>query len=491
MGVTENIIIKNSYRDSVFLMETASKAETIDGINNISLMMGTPANIEILKNSGLLTDAGKEAGPGDLLIAVKADTAASVNLARKLIEESFEGRSETSPDGEETPLTIKEALLEMPDADFALISVPGEYAAREAKKALESGLNCMIFSDNVSIEEEVSLKKRASELGLLLMGPDCGTAIINSVPLGFANQVPPGDIGLAAASGTGLQEVTSLIAESGRGITHALGTGGRDLSLEVGGLSMISALERLSGDPATRVIVVISKPPHPGVAGKIIQKASETGKPAVICFLEKPGEKNSGNLYFTSTLEETAKAACHLSAGRNPSGYNPVTREVREAALKASSTGNPKNIRGFFCGGSLKDEAAAVINMLGVTPEGEGVKLTDFGADEFTRGKPHPMIDPAQRNTALLKEAGAETISLILFDIVLGHGAHPDPAGAMEETLGKIPAGRVLAASVCGTRGDPQGLDRQTETLKKHGVFLFSSSAKAAAFAAETVKGAR
>src|SRR5580704_9603583 len=98
----------------------------------------------------------------------------------------------------------------------------------------------MIFSDNVPIAEEASLKHEARERGLMVMGPDCGTAIIGGVPLAFANAVPRGDIGIIGASGTGIQEVSTLIARAGRGVRHAIGTGGRDMHAEVGGLTTLA-----------------------------------------------------------------------------------------------------------------------------------------------------------------------------------------------------------------------------------------------------------
>src|SRR5690606_14776291 len=125
---------------------------------------------------------------------------------------------------------------------------PGVYAAFEAFRALENNLNVMMFSDNVTVEDEIKLKDLAVKKDLLMMGPDCGTAIINGVGLCFANKIKRGPIGLVAASGTGLQEVTVLIDQFGGGISQAIGVGGRDLSKDVMGRMTLHAINALNAD---------------------------------------------------------------------------------------------------------------------------------------------------------------------------------------------------------------------------------------------------
>jgi FdrA protein len=214
---------------------------------------------------------------------------------------------ESSGDGvRPSPLASLEMAVEQQAAlNLALISVLGDYAAAEAIKALRPGLSVMLFSDNVSLAHEREIKTLAREKNLLVMGPDCGTAIINGMPLGFANVVRRGAIGVVAASGTGLQEVTCCIDQLGAGISQALGTGGHDLHESIGGISMLYGLDALSADPDTRVIVLISKPPAPAVAEKILARARAAGKPVVVNFLgARPEDMNVPGITPAYTLAD-------------------------------------------------------------------------------------------------------------------------------------------------------------------------------------------
>ncbi|MFH1415110.1 MAG: acyl-CoA synthetase FdrA [Elusimicrobiota bacterium] len=506
MGVKKNIIKKDNYRDSVFLMHIASELEQRKDIISVSLMMGTPANKEVLENTGLLTDTGKTAGVNDLIIAVHAENETSIDTFLDELKSSLSRKPATGTSEVSRCRTLDNALNELPDATLALISVPGIFASREALKALDRGLNVMIFSDNVPIEEEAMLKRTASERGLLVMGPDCGTAIINGVPLGFANRIPHGDIGLSAASGTGLQEVIAAIAKTGSGITQAFGTGGRDLSCDIGGITMLSSLKYLIDDPKTKVIVLVSKPPDPAVSEKIIGKVRNCGKPVVICFIGQMSSLHEDNIYFTQTLESAGTTAAWLSQRQEP--VPAVNHEdwpegllfnARERCLPPQ-----KFIRGIYAGGTLCDEAIVILQNHGmeiysnnavsgavllINPH-KSIKHTmiDMGADEFTRGRPHPMIDPESRNRRILAEAEDDETALILFDIVLGYGSHPDPAGALKKTLAKINSRKVLVASICGTTMDPQNYTRQSDILKQNGVILMPSNAQAAEFAAHVIR---
>lgn len=512
VGVKENIIKENNYKDSVFLMQIAGNLEKSQkDINAISLVMGTPANKEILKSSGLLTHNGEKADGADLIIAIDAKNQPSLNNALEKIEEMFSASTAggfSAESGPSAPSSIESAIKVFGGANFALISVPGDYAAREAHKALDSGLNVMIFSDNVSLEDEITLKNKAREKNLLLMGPDCGTAIINGVPLGFANSIPRGNIGLVAASGSGLQEVTVTISKYGEGITQAFGTGGRDLKKEVGGITMIQCLEFLKNDTDTKVIVLISKPPHHDIAKIILKKASQPLgadiplKPVVVCFLGASDYSDEyENINFVGTLEGAAIKAVELAKGKQitSNGIEDLVARTRESIPRRA-----KYMRGLYAGGTLCDEAIDILKKYKITPYsnvGNDMKyiladssksiqhtFIDMGEDEFTRGRPHPMIDGSLRNKRLLKESKDDEVAVILFDIVLGYGANPSPAGEMEDTLKSIKGKKILIASVCGTDSDPQNYSKQVEILEKYGVIVLPTNAQAARFAGEVIK---
>jgi FdrA protein len=432
-----NKIKRGFYADSVALMRIA-RALAKEGVE-VSLMIGTPSNKALLKDSGLLTKEGESARPDDLIIAVKGKNAkAALDLAEKLLASGSSGSSSLP--------------MEIADANLALISVPGEFAAAEARRALERGLHVMLFSDNVPLKEEVALKKLAVREGLLLMGPDCGTALIAGAPLAFANAVPRGDIGIVSASGTGLQEVSSLLARMGKGVSHGIGVGGRDLSAEVGGLMTLAALDMLEKDPATKRIIVISKPPAPSVARKIEKKVKELKKPVKLCLLGAKG----------STLEAA-------------SGFN----SKKHFNVKAKGA-----IRGLYCGGTLCAEAQIILADHGVPAR--AYKLIDLGDDQYTRGRPHPMIEPELRNAHIERALAEKGVGVVLLDVVIGYGAHPNPSGLISALLKK--SKKLVIASVTGTENDPQVYSKQVKILKDAGVVVAESNAQAARLAALAVK---
>jgi FdrA protein len=432
-----NKIKRGFYADSVALMRIARELGK-SGVE-ASLMIGTPSNKALLKDSGLLTKEGAGARPDDLIIAVKGKNAEKALL---LAESLLTSRS---PEEKATPSSIE-------DPNLALISVPGAFAAAEARKALDRGLHVMMFSDNVSLKDEVALKKLALKKGLLLMGPDCGTALIAGAPLAFANAVPRGDVGIVSASGTGLQEVSSLLARMGKGVSHGIGVGGRDLSEEVGGLMTLAALDALEADPSTKRIIVISKPPAPSVASKIRKKAKGLRKPVTLCLL---GDKNSA----VRTLEAAA-------------GFK--SRKTYKVKAKGS-------IRGLFCGGTLCAEAEIILREQGV----RGYRLIDLGDDKYTQGRPHPMIEPELRNEHIERALREKGVGVVLLDVVIGYGAHADPAGLLLPLLKKYK--KLVIASVTGTDDDPQVYSKQVKTLRSAGVVVAESNAQAARIAAGAI----
>jgi FdrA protein len=506
---------KNTYIDSVSLMTLSNRASDIDGVEQAMIAMGTDMNKEVLKNIGLSTPEIEGANTSDLMIVVKAATDELCESAFIEIEELFIRKAKPKEAGEVKFSTIPSAVKSIPEANLAVISVSGTYAAREARKALDNNLHVMLFSDNISLEDEIELKNLAHEKGLLLMGPDCGTAIISNVALCFANAVRKGNIGIVGASGTGSQEVTVLIHKLGGGITQLVGTGGRDLSEEVGGIMMLDGIRALEADPETEVIVLVSKPPHPTVEEKVLSEINNCTKPVVVCFMggkEDAAIKAGG--YFAKTTEEAAFKAVELAGFKEMNIVKTDLNQDLIEEVRAKLTPNQKYIRGLFSGGTLCDEAmhAAmekfddVYSNIQRDPEyrlkdtkvSEGHTFIDFGDDQFTQGKPHPMIDPSTRLTRFMQEANDPSVGVIVMDFVLGFGAHEDPAGAF---LPAIIEAKQLAEEngrhlevvgyVLGTELDSQNIEEQKDKLLAAGVTLVSSNAQAGLLASEfVVKGA-
>ena len=518
--VLKNIVRKNTYQDSVFLMSIANRVKSLEGIEEVSCLMGTPENKKLLAEVNLLTGEGKKAEPNDLLIAISAKDEKSIGEALREVEKLL-AKKEIRGEEREVFLSrsLDSALDQLPGANLVHISIPGRYVRWEAEKALERGLNLFIFSDNVSVEDELELKKIAQKKNLLAMGPDCGTAIINGVALGFANVVRRGDIGIVAAAGTGLQEVSVLIHKAGLGISQGIGTGGRDLSKEIGGITMPQGIRALENDPDTRIIVLISKPPAKEVADRIIKEVKRSKKPFVINFLGskprtktlvqgKPG-KETKKIYFAFTLEEAAHKAVALSKKKvyKPKVFSEKKEKIIYLAKKESSKFKDKQkyIRGLFSGGTLCDEAMLILkDLIGDIYSNIPLKpplklkdskvsqknsLVDLGDDEFTKGRPHPMIDFTLRNERIIQEAKSPETAVILLDIVLGYGAHPYPANALAPAIEEAKERNVsVVASLCGTEDDPQDYGKQKRELDKMGVIIMPSNAQAARFAALVIR---
>jgi FdrA protein len=512
MSTIQSRIFRNSYRDSVELMQIAAEIESLPGIHRAGLVMATPANREVLATAGLLSAEAEAAGPNDLVVAVTSDdenaaTQALERAATRLSGQGTEGPSQTT---RTDVRTLAEGVEEVGGANLALISTPGTYATAEALKALKHGLNVFLFSDNVPVEDEIELKSMARARGLLVMGPDCGTAILDGVPLGFANAVRRGTIGLVGASGTGLQQVTCLIDRGGAGVSQAIGVGGRDLDERVGGTMMLAALERLAADPETQLIVLISKPPSASVTELILAAAGAVGKPVIVNFLGgDPAIVKAAGSIPASTFEVAATIASAMALGRPipvddlldgaASDHDPASaanddssRSVREA--QAGLDPAQWRIRGLYSGGSLAGEAKLVLRSWLGAKEANRHEIVDLGDDEYTVGRPHPMIDPRLRNEHLAAVAADPSTAVVLLDVVLGYGANADPAGALASAIrvARADAARVgrrfaVVASVCGTSGDAQDLVAQEARLAEVGVILAPSNARAAVLAARIV----
>jgi FdrA protein len=487
-------IMPSFYQDSVVLMRIASQVRTHPGVREAAAFMGTPSNHALLEQIGLGTPESRQARPDDLILTVDAESAAAADGALAAAKELLtQRRQAVESAGALRPRTLESALRMLPGANLAAISVPGAYAKFEAMKAIKSGLHVFLFSDNVPLADEIELKREAVKRGVLCMGPDCGTAYLNGIGVGFTNVVPRGRIGCVAAAGTGLQAVASRIAGLGEGISHGIGVGGRDLSAEVGGMMTLFALEALAADPSTEAIVIISKPPHATVLRGLEAAIAKIGKPVVACVLGAKAPAESAAVWADS-LDGAADAVVALLARRTVSGQpfrSPVEVRARLARLQA---GGPmaREVLGLYTGGTLAHEAHLLLeSLLGHDVRQE---VLDLGDDQYTVGRPHPMIDPQPRTDMILK-AGRERAGVLLVDLVLGRGSHPDPAGPLAEAVRQAgeaakTAGRRLVAvgSVVGTAGDPQGLAGQVATLEAAGIELLPTNAEAARFAALLVK---
>jgi FdrA protein len=494
------LVRSNRYYDSVALMAISQKAGALPGVMQAVVAMGTDMNKELLRNVGLLTAAAEAAGPTDLIIAIGAADEETAQAAAAQVEEMLKHQAQVRRGAEvAAPRSLKAAVRQQPDANLAFISVPGAFAAREARLALESGLHVMLYSDNVPLEQEVALKRLAHEKGLLLMGPDCGTAIIGGVGLGFANAVRRGPVGIVAASGTGAQELSTLIDRLGSGISHLIGVGGRDLSPAVGGIMMLDGLRMLEADPETKVIVLVSKPPAPEVARRVTEAAQASSKPVILCLLgvDAVAAPQAGEaVRLVTSLDEAAEEAVGLAAGR------PAPRLAQDRLPTFEPGPGRRYVRGLFSGGTLCEQALLILEgALGpvacnVHPDpsrraltGPGHLLVDFGDDEFTRGRPHPMIDMTLRRMRLAEAASDPEVAVVLLDVVLGYGAHPDPAGALADAIGAATAAGVrVVASVTGTEGDPQRLSSQVAALEGAGALVLPTARQAALVVAESLR---
>ena len=461
---------RGTYHDSVTLMRVSRQVGEVAGVSGAMAAMATEPNLEMFARMGFEPPAG--AGPSDLVVAIRADGDEALRAARDTLEELLRssreqraGNGGAAVAGAAPPArTTGAAARRRPDAGIALISVPGPHVLPEAMDALDAGLNVMIFSDNVPLEQEIALKDTAARRGLIVMGPDCGTALVGGAGLGFANAVRPGPVGLVAASGTGAQQLMCLLDAAGVGVGHALGVGGRDLSEEVSGRSALAALAALDADPGTELIVLVSKPPAPRVAGLVREAARRLDTPVVFAF---PGPEDD--------LTRAAERALTLLGRSVP----PWPRWAPSRPVPERVAGG---LRGLFSGGTLRDESAAIVTAAGGDPAAHGHELVDFGDDAYTRGRAHPMIDPALRLEALARHAADPGCGVLLLDVVLGYGADPDPAASLAPAIAAALKGRddlAAVVSLCGTPADPQGRDGQAEALSAAGAAVFASNAEA------------
>jgi len=508
------ILKRGEYFDSVSLMLIAKKISELEIVLDSAAVMGTPENKSLLQISGLLTDELQNASDMDLMVAYKCNSQNESHLISKKINEFLKKSDNTNKSsGSLNPSSLESALKILPDANLAMISIAGKYAGDEAMKALQNGLNVMLFSDNISIEKEIELKNYAKEKGLFVMGPDCGTAIINGVPLAFANVVNRGNIGIVAASGTGLQEVSCLISNSGCGISQAIGTGGRDVKNEVGGIMFLEGIKALAEDKNTEVILLVSKPPTDEVIIKIIELVHKIEKPVVGVFLNASIDLlKQSKINIAKTLEEGAMLAVALSRRENletvyddlESQFSKLQTLTEKESAKLNKT--QKYVRALFSGGTFCDETQMFFQKISEeifsnTPVGTVKKLkdiwksekhtiVDLGDDDFTVGKPHPMIDYSTRNKRILAEANDPETAVILLDIVLGYGSNMNPLADIIPVIKEVKKLTSqqkryvpIICSVTGTEKDPQNRTTVAASLTAEGVLVMESNAAASKLA--------
>jgi FdrA protein len=497
MATTKVEIRLGAYYDSIVLMQLQRALTEQPGILDAGVVMGTKANKEVLAQSSLLVAEAEAAGNDDLIIVVRATDETSAQAALAKVDELVAARRGRAGDQEYHPRSLETAAKMLPAAQWVLVSVPGRYAAGVSRQALGLNKHVFLYSDNVSVEDEVALKQEAAQKGLLVMGPDCGTAIVNGIGLGFANKVRKGPIGVVAAAGTGLQQVTVRIHQMGGGITHALGTGGRDLSEAVNAITARQGLDLMARDPDAKVIVLVSKPPSSKIADSLVQAARSVGKPVVVNFIGyATASRRVDNVFFATTFDETAELAIRLIDSPEDFAAQPD--------LSKFAPGQ-RYLRGLFSGGTLQYEALLILqnyvpvvysnapldkkNKLEDSLVSKAHTVIDLGEDEFTVGRLHPMLDNDLRIRRLEKEASDPEVAVILLDVVLGFGAHGNPASELAPAIAAAiqsakEAGRHLevVAIVSGTDGDPQGMEAQIKRLRDAGAKTETSNDAAARY---------
>jgi succinyl-CoA synthetase alpha subunit len=499
------IVRKNDYYDSVFLMGINKRLSELPGVIETAVVMGTEANKRLLREIGFSGTEIDAAQPNDLIVAVIAETEDAVKAAIANLDDLFNKMSVgRQPSGVRT---LETALERKPEANLAVFSIPGEFVAREARNVLEAGLNAFIFSSNVPVHEELDLKRLGCSRGLLVMGPDCGTSIIGGTGIGFANRVRRGVIGVIGPSGTGLQEFTSQVHNSGGGISHAIGTGSRDLSEEIGGITTLSALDLLDDDPETEVIAIVAKPPDPKILQTLIERSRSIEKPVIGCFLGAQTPTSLlGPLQWADTIDDAVALALH-EAGID-SKVSLQDAELTKSKVERIQAGwgeQARYLRGVFAGGTFCYQTQHIFLQAGLSIFSNGPidknyalsdpdksrehTVVDMGDEHYTLGKPHPMIDGTERSKRILTEAKDPKVAILLLDFILGYNAANDPVGDLLEVLQeaqtyrrKIDSELTIVASICGTDEDSQELSMQAEMLQELGAHVFNSNAKATWF---------
>ena len=505
----------NQYFDSVFLMGVNQRLSRTKGVRQTAVLMASDRNKELLADIGIRGDEIVAARPNDLIVAVIADSPGVVEATLEGLDKALVAVQDSTPVSDLH--TLEDGLRARPAANLALLTIPGGYVYREARQSLDAGLNLFIFSSNVPVEEERKLKQLARERNLMVMGPDCGTSILNGVGLGFANVVRRGTIGAIGPSGTGLQEFTCQIHRAGSGISHAIGTGSRDLSDEVGGITTLMALDKLEADRRTEVIAIVAKPVGKDTLAHLVRRLQACAKPVVACLLgsQAPEQVGGSGVVWARTIDAAVAAALRLSGNQDRPAPDTLNAEEAQPAgqQRAAWTSEQRFIRGLFAGGTFCYQSHQILHAAGLPvysnapldtkyllAPSEGSRqhtLIDMGDEVFTLGRLHPMIDGTLRRQRILAESGDPSVAILLLDFILGYNASPDPVGDIldailegQRTRPKQAGKLVVVASMCGTDGDPQNLVHQTELLHQAGVLVFKTNARATSFCRELLRSA-
>lgn len=502
------VIRKNQYYDSLFLMGVNNRLSKSAGVQQTAVLMGSEKNKELLADIGVHDPQIDAANPNDLIVAVVAETQTVIETVLGNLDKALQVQAVGVPVS--IWHTFEDGVAQKPEANLAVISIPGEYVTREARKAIDAGLHTFIFSSNVAISDELELKRHASKKNLLLMGPDCGTSLIGGVGIGFANAVRKGVVGVIGASGTGLQEFTCQIHNSGLGISHAIGTGTNDVSDEIGGLTTLAALDALERDPGTKIIVFVSKPPGKQMLATLLERLDQTKKPSIGCFLgidQLPAGHEK--LKFARTVDEAVIWVISIEdKGPIPSKQTLLPEELGWIKQEQDRYAPEQQyLRGIFAGGTFCYQTQQIFQESGLIvysnspldsrfklihpDQSQKNTLVDMGDEFYTLGRPHPMIDGTLRNQRILTESRDPEVAILYLDFILGYNASSDPVGELLD--GIIQAKQAAAvrgshltvvASICGTEDDPQDLNFQANLLKEQGVYVFRSNARAALFCA-------
>lgn len=493
------LVFPDTYVDSVVAMQAMRAMRESDGVEWATAVMATPANVDALRSEGIDDAALAKAAANDFCLAVRGDDKGNTEQALRAGKDAaFAARLAEATTATRKPRALRLAVTEQPESNVAIVSVPGEYAALAAFQSLGLGLHVLLFSDNVPLEQEVALKRFARSRGLLVMGPGAGTAMLAGTGLGFANVVRPGRVGVVAAAGTGAQEAMSLLDRWGVGVSQVIGLGGRDLSREVGGLMAISAVETLREDPGTDAILLVSKPPNRDVAAQVIAAAGDTPLVAALIGLDPATLSVPDTVTLTSTLESGVVATLRALGHASPDTTRLYGRSLAEAQNRLAD--GRSAVRGLFSGGTLCYESLVILSRmlgpvysntpiqpkLGLPAPPASHQCLDLGEEEYTRGRPHPMIDAEARIEVLREHAGDDTVAAIILDVVLGYGSNADPAGALAPVCERIMSsgGPQVVAYVLGTDGDPQGLAGQRDRLAEAGCIVTETAARASLAAA-------
>lgn len=494
-------IQRNRYVDSVTLMDVRDKAMGCPGVRLAEVQMGTPANLRLMREMGFVVD--EDVGCNDLVCGIDAENDAAADAAMGYIDDLLERKTE--PDAERFS-DLDEIDLTQTPYDLVQISLPGEYVYAEAKKALEKGLDVFIFSDGVSLEEELALKREGHERGLLVMGPDCGVGLIDGVALAAGSIVRRGEIGIVGASGSGAQEVACLIERCGCGVSAIIGTGGRDLFPQIGGIAMLDGMERLAGDPNTKVIVLVSKLADADVMEKVLRRADQIEKPVVAVFIGGGEELFKGHRVIgAEALETAALAAVEALCGARPSwGCDDGELDVIAGKELAMLAPEQRYFRGLFCGGTFAEESLVYFSRHNAgaglrsnlenryaarldDPEvSVGNTILDLGAENFTARFPHPVFDSRIRMDRLKKEMADPQVAVVMMDFITGPGVDGDPFAPVAALVRESRAGGrhvSVIASICGSEADPQNVREMARLLRDSGVIVTGSNYQSAKLA--------